>query len=150
MSGFFTLILGTIAGVDRVSLAKLVAVAMSFSGIVLVSLSDSSTPATSTVQDGDGQPTRRYILGDALALLSSLLYALYVILLKVRIRSESRVDMQLFFGFVGVFNVVLLWPLALVLHFAGLETLAVPGSAREWGGVFANVSSPSVRRHLCS
>jgi solute carrier family 35 protein F5 len=36
--------------------------------------------------------------GDALALLSAFCYAIYVILLKVRIGDEERVDMQLFFG----------------------------------------------------
>ncbi|KZV75539.1 hypothetical protein PENSPDRAFT_673775 [Peniophora sp. CONT] len=139
MSGFFTLILGTLAGVDRVSLAKLVAVGMSFGGVVLVSLSDSSSPATSTVQDGD-QPSRRYILGDALALLSSLLYALYVILLKVKIRSESRVDMQLFFGFVGAFNIVAVWPLGVILHFAGVEPFELPQNSRAVGGLLINMA----------
>ena len=46
------------------------------------------------------------IVGDSLALLSALFYATYVTLLKVRVREESRVDMQLFFGFVGLFNVL--------------------------------------------
>ncbi|VDB99789.1 unnamed protein product [Peniophora sp. CBMAI 1063] len=142
MSGFFTLILGTIAGVDRVSLAKLVAVAMSFTGVVLVSLSDGSTPATSTVQDGveTGGPSRKYILGDALALLSSLLYALYVILLKVRIRSESRVDMQLFFGFVGAFNIVAVWPLGVILHLTGVEPFELPQNSRAVGGLLINMA----------
>ncbi|KDQ30683.1 hypothetical protein PLEOSDRAFT_1074969 [Pleurotus ostreatus PC15] len=39
---------------------------------------------------------------DSLALLSAVFYALYVILLKVRIKSESRIDMQLFFGFMFI------------------------------------------------
>jgi len=43
------------------------------------------------------------ILGNILALLSALFYAMYVILLKVRIKAEYRIDMQLFFGFVGLF-----------------------------------------------
>lgn len=33
-----------------------------------------------------------------LALLSAFCYAVYVILLKVRIGDEERIDMQLFFG----------------------------------------------------
>ncbi|KAJ6610110.1 hypothetical protein B0H10DRAFT_2062145, partial [Mycena sp. CBHHK59/15] len=78
MSGFFTLGIGRFFRVEMLSLAKI--------GAVL----------TSTAP----------VLGDSLALISAIFYALYVILLKVRIRSESRVDMQLFFGFVGLFNVL--------------------------------------------
>ncbi|GME77495.1 unnamed protein product [Ambrosiozyma monospora] len=37
-------------------------------------------------------------------------------------------DMRLFFGFVGVFNTLLLWPLLLILHFTGLEKFELPGS----------------------
>jgi solute carrier family 35 protein F5 len=66
------------------------------------------------------------LLGDGLALLSAICYAVYVILLKVKIEDEERVDMQLFFGyvrslsllgarsshssFVGLFNTVFLLP----------------------------------------
>ncbi|KAI9613563.1 hypothetical protein H4Q26_010170 [Puccinia striiformis f. sp. tritici PST-130] len=51
-------------------------------------------------------PSEHWILGDLLALSSAALYALYVILMKVKVKEESRVDMQLFFGFVGVINML--------------------------------------------
>ena len=79
------------------------------------------------------------MLGDALALLSALFYALYVILLKARIKEESRIDMQLFFGFVGLFNIMMLWPFAVILHFAGVETLALPPTKAAWVAVLINV-----------
>ncbi|KAJ7619142.1 hypothetical protein DFH06DRAFT_1235447 [Mycena polygramma] len=104
MSGFFTLGIGRIFRVEMLTLAKIAAVATSFGGVLLVSLSDSVQP-----QQGAGPASRplahttdlapRPILGDCLALISAVFYAIYVILLKVRMRSESRVDMQLFFGF---------------------------------------------------
>ena len=78
-------------------------------------------------------------LGDVLALLGALFYALYVILLKVRIKEESRIDMQLFFGFVGLFNVLMLWPIALVLHFTGAETITTPPTHRALAAVLLNV-----------
>jgi solute carrier family 35 protein F5 len=71
----------------------------------------------------------RPILGDALALVSALFYALYVILLKVRMGSESRVDMQLFFGFVGLFNILTCWPIGVFLHIIGAETFELPKRA---------------------
>lgn len=106
---------------------------LSFGGVALVSLSDSSQPqspgAVSYVRLRADRLTTfasKHILGDALALLSALFYALYVILLKVRIRQESRIDMQLFFGFVGLFNILFCWPIGIILHFTGVEKFELP------------------------
>ncbi|KAJ7293692.1 hypothetical protein C8J57DRAFT_1269684 [Mycena rebaudengoi] len=131
MSGFFTLGIGRLFRVEMLTIAKIGAVLTSFGGVILVSLSDSIVP-----QQPGGQASRplanktelasRPILGDSLALVSALFYALYVILLKVRIRSESRVDMQLFFGFVGLFNILSCWPIGVFLHLLGIETFELP------------------------
>lgn len=37
-------------------------------------------------------------------------------------------SMTLFFGFVGAWNILLFWPILLVLHFTGWETLELPRS----------------------
>jgi solute carrier family 35, member F5 len=79
------------------------------------------------------------LFGDSLALLSALFYAFYVILLKVRIRSESRIDMQLFFGFVGLFNTLACWPLGVILHYTGVERFELPTSSRAVAGLLINV-----------
>lgn len=81
----------------------------------------------------------RPILGDSLALLSAVFYALYVILLKVRIRNESRIDMQLFFGFVGLFNTLSCWPIGIVLHLIGAEPFELPTSRRAIAAILINV-----------
>jgi solute carrier family 35, member F5 len=86
------------------------------------------------------QGREKSILGDSLALLSALFYAVYVILLKVRIRSESRIDMQLFFGFVGLFNIIGCWPIGLLLHLTGVEKVELPSSGRVVAGLLVNVS----------
>lgn len=124
----------------------------SFVGVLLVSLSDnnSSDPAVSvpppdtppippTAPERDYTPSSP-LLGDALALLSALFYAIYVTLLKVRIGDESRIDMQLFFGFVGLFNIVVCWPVGLVLHLTGGEVFEWPEGGRMWGAILINVS----------
>ncbi|KAJ7169992.1 hypothetical protein C8R46DRAFT_895889 [Mycena filopes] len=135
MSGFFTLGIGRIFRVEMLTLAKIAAVLTRFVGVLLVSLSDSVQPRQ------PANPTElapRPILGDSLALISAVFYcvstysphSLYVILLKVRLRSESRVDMQLFFGFVGLFNILSCWPIGIFLHLTGIETFELPhGSA---------------------
>lgn len=79
------------------------------------------------------------MLGDLLALFSALFYALYVILLKVRIREESRIDMQLFFGFVGLVNIICLWPMGFVLHFTGVEPFELPSTQQAITGIILNV-----------
>jgi solute carrier family 35 protein F5 len=35
-------------------------------------------------------------------------------------------SMPLFFGFVGAFNVLALWPLGVILHFTGIEPFSLP------------------------
>ncbi|TFK76991.1 hypothetical protein BDN72DRAFT_754340 [Pluteus cervinus] len=140
-SGFFTLGIGRIFNVEKLSLAKIAAVCMSFGGVILVSTSD-STSANSPLSPS---PTMilpevpRALWGDFLALLSALFYALYVTLLKVQIDDESRVDMQLFFGFVGIFNLVLLWPFIIVLHIFGIESFEYPNTSKQLAAVFMNM-----------
>ena len=86
-----------------------------------------------------GEEYSNPILGDFLALLSAAFYAFYVILLKVRIRQESRINMQLFFGLVGLFNLLFLWPLGLILHYTGAEPFELPSGGGAIRGLFANV-----------
>lgn len=128
----------------------------SFIGVILVSLSDNSSsepaisvpPPDTPISTPPTAPERDYtpsnpLLGDALALLSALFYAIYVTLLKVRIGDESRIDMQLFFGFVGLFNIVVCWPVGLVLHLTGAEVFEWPEGGRMWGAILINVSLAS-------
>ena len=68
-----------------------------------------------------------------MAAISAIVYGVYTIVMKRQVGDESRVNMQLFFGLVGFFNLVLLWPGFVVLHFLGVEELALPGSSRVWG-----------------
>ncbi|EJD03892.1 uncharacterized protein FOMMEDRAFT_121223 [Fomitiporia mediterranea MF3/22] len=139
-SGFFTLIVGRLFKVESMTLAKVLAVVTSFLGVALVSFSDSSTTRDDPTDVTSNQSVQSLpVLGDILALLGALFYALYVILLKVRIKEESRIDMQLFFGFVGLFNVLMIWPIALVLHFTGAETISAPPTHRALVAVLLNM-----------
>lgn len=127
---------------------------LSFSGVLFVSLSDSSQTATpnGVVSVGSeaisrvrrfvhGEEYSNPLLGDFLALSSAMFYAFYVTLLKVRIRQESRINMQLFFGLVGLFNILFLWPLGLILHLTGAEAFEWPSGRQAIGGLLVNVGS---------
>ena len=69
-------------------------------------------------------------IGDILAFTSAIMYGIYATLMKKRIGDESRVDMTLFFGFVGLFNFVTLLPGFFILHFTGIETFELPPTKR--------------------
>ena len=79
-------------------------------------------------------------VGNALALASAILYGIYTILMKKRIGDESRIDMLLFFGFVGLFNMIFLWPGFIILHFTGVEPFEIPPTDRIWGIIIVSLS----------
>ncbi|KAH7880600.1 uncharacterized protein C8R40DRAFT_1080972 [Lentinula edodes] len=139
-SGFFTLGLGRIFRVETLTLAKIGAVSTSFVGVLLVALSDSSQTTSESDNLVSTSTSTRHALGDSLALFSAVFYALYVILLKVRIRSESRIDMKMFFGFVGLFNIILCWPIGVILHLTGIERFELPTSERAVGALLVNMA----------
>ncbi|KAJ3812265.1 hypothetical protein F5876DRAFT_37837 [Lentinula aff. lateritia] len=139
-SGFFTLGLGRIFHVETLTLAKIGAVSTSFVGVLLVALSDSSQTSSESDNLVSTWTSTRRALGDSLALFSALFYTLYVILLKVRIRSESRIDMKMFFGFVGLFNIILCWPIGVILHLTGVERFELPSSDKAVGALLVNMA----------
>ncbi|TFY83768.1 hypothetical protein EWM64_g233 [Hericium alpestre] len=139
MSGFFTLAIGRIFKVETLTLGKIAAVVVSFGGVVLVSLSDSQPTVPAAAEPPTAPQGTMPLLGDFLALLSAAFYALYVTLLKVRIRSESRIDMQLFFGFVGLFNILSCWPVGVLLHLTGVERFEIPSTGKIVAGVLINM-----------
>ena len=66
------------------------------------------------------------LLGDFIALLGAAFYGCYTTLLKLQIQHESRVDMTLFLGFVGLYCLVFFWPFNVVLSVLGIEPLELP------------------------
>ncbi|KAK3841922.1 MAG: hypothetical protein J3R72DRAFT_444046 [Linnemannia gamsii] len=124
MSGFFTLAIGSFLKTETFSSVKLIAVSGSLLGVALVSGYDRGSPSV--------EPTapKAPLFGDFLALMSALFYGCYTVLLKIKIQNENRVNMSLFFGFVGLFNLVLLWPVFGILHWTGVEPFELPHDTR--------------------
>ncbi|CEP19559.1 hypothetical protein [Parasitella parasitica] len=133
MSGLFTLGIGAVFKVEKLSIVKVVSVCLSFVGVIFVSYSDQLTRHG---VDGYLMPTP--LIGDLLALCGAIFYGCYTTLLKVKIGDESRIDMPLFFGFVGAFNVLFMWPAFPLLHFLGIETFELPFSPLLWIMVLLN------------
>ncbi|XAO22871.1 hypothetical protein I312_101646 [Cryptococcus bacillisporus CA1280] len=133
-SGFFTLALGRICRVESLTSTKLIAVIASFLGVLLVTHSDSlsSSTSSSSTLTSLSSASSHPIFGDALALTSAAFYAVYVILLKVRVVDEERADMQLMLGFAGLFNTIFLIPIFPILHYTGLERFSLPPTTSAW------------------
>ena len=130
-SGVFTLIFGTMFGVEKFTVRKLLGVLASLAGIILISSVDLSGNNTDDEHRGDfpEKSARDIAIGDALAFISAIMYGLYAVFMKKRIDDESRVNMPIFFGLVGLINVFLLWPGFFILHYTGVERFEMPPTA---------------------
>ncbi|VEU21003.1 DEKNAAC101925 [Brettanomyces naardenensis] len=64
--------------------------------------------------------------GNLLALAGALCYGVYSILLKLKVKEDWRMDMKLFFGFVGLFNFFFMWPPIIIMNKLGYEKLELP------------------------
>lgn len=139
---------GSIIGVERFTLNKLFGVLASLAGVILIS----SVDIYGNSDDGRGsfphKTRQEHIIGDAFALFSAIMYGAYSILMKWRIGDESRINMPLFFGLIGLINVALLWPGIIVLHLSGHETFELPPTSRILLIVVIN-SATSLVADLC-
>jgi solute carrier family 35 protein F5 len=120
-SGIWTLALGALVGVESFTLRKLVGVTASVAGVILISTVDLSGQSDDNRGSFPHKTPGQIALGDAMALASSFVYGVYVTIMKRRVGSEDRIDMKLFFGLVGVFNLALLWPFFFILDWTGIE-----------------------------
>ncbi|XP_078408547.1 solute carrier family 35 member F5-like isoform X4 [Cetorhinus maximus] len=115
-SGLFTLLLAAMfpsnSG-DRFTLSKLLAVILSIGGVTLVSLSSNDTEGKGTI-------------GSLWSLTGAVLYAIYIVMIKRKVDREDKLDIPMFFGFVGLFNLLLLWPGFFLLHYTGFEAFEFP------------------------
>jgi solute carrier family 35, member F5 len=107
----------------------------SLAGIVLISGIDVYGSNSAEGNDASRgtfphKSAKEIALGDALAFISAIVYGVYAVLMKSRIGDESRVHMPLFFGLVGLFNVLTMWPLGLFLHLTNVEPFEFPPTER--------------------
>jgi solute carrier family 35, member F5 len=132
-SSIWTLIFGALVRVEHFSYKKLIGVLASLAGIILISTVDLSGKDNDKNRGSFPHKSQGEIaVGDAMAFGSAIMYGLYTVVMKKRIGNEDRVNMPLFFGLVGLFNVVFLWPGFLILHFTGVEPFGLPPTSKIW------------------
>ncbi|KAK0752377.1 hypothetical protein B0T18DRAFT_318523 [Schizothecium vesticola] len=138
-SSIWTLIACAMTGVEPFTVRKLGGVVASMAGVVLISSVDLAG------QSNDGnrgnfphKTTGQIAIGDAMAFVSAIIYGIYVTVMKRRVGNEDRVNMPLFFGLVGLLNLVFLWPGFFILHFTGIETFEWPPTGTIWTIIIVN------------
>ncbi|KAG5486178.1 hypothetical protein LSCM1_07297 [Leishmania martiniquensis] len=120
-SSIWTLFLSYVLLRQRVGAHRLVAVALSVSGTIMVGLSDKGAAG--------GRST---LGGNIAALLSAFFYATYTSVLKFHLPDDERFAMGMVFGAVGVLNVILLWPGLVLLSVTGAEPFVWPSWKQFW------------------
>ncbi|KAL2717874.1 solute carrier family 35 member F5-like [Vespula squamosa] len=121
-SSLFTLFLAAFFpsnGGDKFTLSKLVAVSVSIFGLIIIGLSDLTIESS------------RIPTGIILALVSAFFYAAYIVFLRRKVDHEDKMNIPMFFGFVGLFNLTLLWPLFFILHYGHWEEFDWPDT-HQW------------------
>lgn len=131
-SSIWTLLFGAIFGIERFSVKKLIGVLASLIGIILIS----SVDLTGDNDDNRGKfphkSPQQIAIGNAMAFVSAVLYGLYAVVIKSRINNEGHVNLPLFFGTTGLFNLICLWPGFLILHYTGVERFELPQTGKIW------------------
>lgn len=102
-------------------------------GIILISTVDlSGTDNDDNRGNFPHKSQGEIAIGDAMAFGSAIMYGIYAVVMKKRIGNEDRVNMPLFFGLVGLINVLFLWPGLIVLHLTGVEEFSLPPTQKIW------------------
>jgi solute carrier family 35 protein F5 len=143
-SSIWTLLCGALMRVERFTLRKFTGVVASLAGVVLISSIDVSGHNDENRGSFPHKTPRELALGDCMAFVSALLYGFYAVFMKKRIGDESKVNMPLFFGLVGLFNVILLWPGLVILHLTSIEPFELPPTNRILVIVLVNSASSLV------
>lgn len=140
-TSIWTLIFGAMMRVEHFTIRKLIGVIASLAGIALISTVDLSGKDNDLNRGKFPHKSQGQIaIGDAMAFGSAVMYGIYTVVMKKRVGNEDRVSMPLFFGLVGLFNVIILWPGFFLLHLTGVERFELPPSGKVWTVIA--VSSP--------
>ena len=116
-SSLFTFLVSLAFLGERFTWLKLFSVLLCMGGTIIVSLGDS--------QSGLRTIASNPLLGDIFALVSAGLYAVYITLIRKKLPEDDgksgEASMAQFLGFLGLFNVLIFLPVALILNFARVE-----------------------------
>ncbi|KAE9125497.1 hypothetical protein PF010_g5607 [Phytophthora fragariae] len=79
----------------------------------------------STIFNDEGADDRAdHVVGDLVALFAAFMYGVYTTAIRRLIPDDESVSISLFFGFIGVINMVCLLPFVLTFHYTAVESLS--------------------------
>ncbi|KAK6940544.1 Solute carrier family 35 member SLC35F1/F2/F6 [Dillenia turbinata] len=120
-SSLFTFLVSLVFLGEKFTWVKLVSVLLCMGGTIIVSLADSET--------GLSVIASKPLLGDILALVSAALYAVYITLIRKKLPDDDgksgKASMAQFLGYLGLFNLLIFLPVALILNLTKLETFSM-------------------------
>lgn len=134
VSGVFVLVLSGIptcssAVSNRFTLTKLLVVLTSLGGAAAVGISKSQDHSS----DSHG-----VLEGILCSLGGAFLYACYLVLLKKKAGNEDRLEIPMFFGFVGLLDGLVILPVVGMWHLLGIESFQLPPTNRVWTLLLVN------------
>jgi solute carrier family 35, member F5 len=111
----FTFLFAILVRDERFSFLKVMGILLGMTGSVLTGLHDIQSNSGSSPSD-ENNNSNNVLWGDYLGLISAAGYGVYATMVRVLCpRDESLMSMQLFLGFVGLWNMVILSPIAIYL-----------------------------------
>lgn len=120
-SSLFTFLVSLAFLGEQFTWVKLISVLLCMGGTIIVSLGDS--------QSGSSNVASNPLLGDTFALVSAGLYAVYITLIRKKLPDDDgksgHPSMAQFLGFLGLFNLIIFLPVALILNFTKLEPFSM-------------------------
>mmetsp|Transcript_65402 Transcript_65402/g.108698 ORF Transcript_65402/g.108698 Transcript_65402/m.108698 type:complete len:419 (+) Transcript_65402:49-1305(+) len=138
-TGLWTLIFSRLILLEKLTVHKLVSVAVAASGVCMITL---SSRAAMLAHNGSHASATKdgmiSVAGDALALLSAAASGIYCVLLRLFVPDEEQVHMPSLFGSVGFTCSICFLPLFPLLHFSGVETFELPPSRAALGALLVN------------
>ncbi|CAL0328217.1 unnamed protein product [Lupinus luteus] len=116
-SSLFTFLVSLAFLGERFTWLKFFSVLLCMGGTIIVSLGDS--------KNGSSAAASNPLLGDIFSLVSAGLYAAYITLIRKKLPEDDgksgEASMAQFLGYLGLFNVLIFLPVALVLNFTMVE-----------------------------
>lgn len=120
-SGVLTLVLAVIILKDSPDFMKFGAALLALGGVAMIAVNDQNSGSEG-------------LFGDVLALCGAFMYASYSVFLKAR---AQNLDIAIFFGCVGMTNIVLFMGGFLILNYTGFEVFELP-SKIDWAVLCLN------------
>ncbi|OVA01599.1 Solute carrier family 35 member SLC35F1/F2/F6 [Macleaya cordata] len=122
-SSLFAFLISLVFLGERFTWIKLISVILCMGGTIIVSLGD--------MESGLSATALKPLLGDILAVVSASLYASFISLIRKKISADDeqggRVSIAQMYGFLGLFNMLIFLPVAVLLHFTKLERFHILG-----------------------